>query len=375
MNVGIVGGGQLGRMLALAGHPLGARFRFLDPAEDACAAPLGSHLLADYDDEAALSTLAEWSDVVTIEFENASVAALERVEATVAVHPPPSALAVARDRLEEKTTFGRLGIPTPEFARVDDREDLDRAIREIGMPAVLKQRTLGYDGKGQDVLRTEADVDAAWDRLGSRPLILESFVEYDREVSVLAARGRDGSVAFYPLAENTHVEGILRVSVSRPGDPATEGARELSRRLLERLDYVGVLALELFERDGELLANEIAPRVHNSGHWTIEGARTSQFENHLRAVLGLPLGDPSAVGLAAMVNFIGEIPPVEEVLAIPAAHLHVYDKEPRPGRKIGHATVRSEDEGELRTGLDALLKLVGLSSYSTSINRISNVRS
>ncbi|MDX1622760.1 MAG: 5-(carboxyamino)imidazole ribonucleotide synthase [Gemmatimonadota bacterium] len=365
MNVGIVGGGQLGRMLALAGYPLGARFRFLDPAEDACAAPLGSHLAADYDDEGALAGLAEWADVVTIEFENVSVEALERITGTVPVHPAPGSLAVARDRLEEKTLFDRLGIPTPAWAAVDDRAGLERAARTIGLPAVLKRRTLGYDGKGQEVVGDEGDLGAAWDRLGNLPLLLESFVAFDREVSVLAARARDGSTAFYPVSENTHEEGILRVSVSRPGDPAAEPARELSGRILDALDYVGVLALELFEKDGELLANEIAPRVHNSGHWSIEGARASQFENHLRAVLGLPLGDPSPVGLAAMVNFIGEIPPVEQVLAIPPAHLHVYDKAPRPGRKIGHATVRADDERELRTALDPLLELVGLPARST----------
>lgn len=357
MIVGIIGGGQLARMLALAGRPLGLEFIFLDPAPDACAAPLGEHLMGGYDDRTLLSRLAARADVVTYEFENVAAENVEFLCARAAVHPDAKALAAASDRLREKNLFHALSIPTPPFAPVLTRPELERAIREIGLPAVLKTRTLGYDGKGQVVLRSAGELDMAWARLGGAPLIVESFVPFDRELSVIAVRGRDRTTRFYPLAENTHREGILRLSVSRPGDPMQSLAQDYARRLLDALDYVGVLGLELFQAGGRLLANEFAPRVHNSGHWTIEGAHTSQFENHLRAVLGWPLGSTFPRGHAAMINFIGARPDAAQVLAVPGAHLHAYGKAARPGRKLGHATLCADNAPTLRAGLERLQAL------------------
>lgn len=357
-TVGVVGGGQLARMLALAGAPLGLSFVFLDPAPDPCAAALGEHLCGAYDDPEQLAELASRADVVTYEFENVPEASIRFLADHVTVFPSAAPLAVARDRLEEKQLFRQLGIATPPFATVDTLADLERAVQTIGLPAVLKTRTLGYDGKGQYVLRQSDDVAIAWESLGGVPLILEGFVSFQREISIIGVRSRNGKSAFYPVAENVHRDGILRLSRSRPNDPSAAQARHYLERLLDRLDYVGVLALELFQVGDSLLANEMAPRVHNSGHWTIEGAVTSQFENHLRAVLGLPLGSTAATGFAAMVNFIGELPAAADVLTVPGAHLHIYGKEPRPGRKIGHATVCAASERELAPGLETLLQLV-----------------
>jgi 5-(carboxyamino)imidazole ribonucleotide synthase len=357
MRVGIVGGGQLARMLALAGHALGLDFAFLDPAPDACAAALGRHLCGAYDDRRLLEALAASSEVVTYEFENVPADAVEFLAARVAVQPNARALARARDRLAEKRLFTELGIPVLPYAAVDTREDLAGAADAVGFPAILKTRTLGYDGKGQALVRDRAELEGAWERLGAVPAILERFVAFERELSVIAVRAQGGEIRFYPLAENTHRGGILRVSVSRPGDPQQAAAEGHARRLAQALDYVGVLALELFEAEGRLLANEMAPRVHNSGHWTIEGAATSQFENHLRAILGLPLGDTRALGHAAMVNFIGAMPERARVLAIPGAHLHDYRKRPRPGRKLGHATARATSPEALAPALERLCAL------------------
>ena len=357
MIVGIVGGGQLARMLALAGYPLGLEFVFLDPDPEACAAPLGDHLCGGYDNRTLLARLAERANVVTYEFENVPAESVEFLSGLATVHPNSRTLAVARDRSAEKVLFRELGIPTAPFAAVDTRKDLEHAAAKIGLPAVLKTRTLGYDGKGQAMLRSAGELDAVWARLGGAPLILESFVPFEREVSVIAVRGRNGATLFYPLAENTHSDGILRLSLSRPGDSMQALAEAYAWRLLDALDYVGVLALELFQLGETLLANEFAPRVHNSGHWTIEGAETSQFENHLRAVLGWPLGPTSPRGCAAMVNFIGFEPDAAQVLAIPGVHLHAYGKAARPGRKLGHATLRAEDARALHAGLDRLLAL------------------
>lgn len=347
MKVGVLGGGQLARMLALAGHPLGMEFAFLDPAADACAFPLGRALHGAYDDPQKLDELAAFADVVTFEFENVPAAVTERIAARVPVYPNASALAVAQDRLREKNLFRELGIGTPAFHAVDSEPMLAAAAEELGYPFVLKTRSEGYDGKGQQVVRNDADLAAAWKLLGGRPLIAEAFVRFQREVSVVAVRSRDGEVHTYPLSENRHDDGILAVSRSLPADPVEGAAHDAAHKLLDRLDYVGVLALELFDCDGELLANEFAPRVHNSGHWSIEGAATSQFENHLRAVCGLPLGSTHARGRVAMLNLIGELPAPEPLLALRDVHLHLYGKAPRPGRKLGHVTVWASDEHKL----------------------------
>ena len=362
--VAVLGGGQLGRMLGLAGIPLGLRFRFLDPVAGAPAGAVGDLVVGPLGDEAALAEVARGAVAVTYEWEGVPADAARFLAGDRPVRPGARSLEVAQDRLTEKETFRRLGIGTPAFSPIDSRADLDGGIEAVGgLPAVLKTRRGGYDGKGQAVLRAPADVDAAWDALGTDatgrpvPLILESLVPFDRELSMLAVRALDGTVACWPLVENHHEGGILRVSrAPAPGlHPELQArAEELAARLLGDLDHVGVLAVELFEVAGQILANEIAPRVHNSGHWTIEGAVTSQFENHLRAVLGWPLGATAARGVSAMVNCIGVMPDRDAVLAIPGAHLHDYGKSPRRGRKLGHVTVVADDDTTLAARLDEL---------------------
>ena len=347
--LGILGGGQLARMLALAAAPLGVKTLVVDSAPDACAAQVAPLLAADWTDYAALEGFAREVDVVTFDFENVPAETAHWLAERVAVFPAPRALAVAQDRLAEKTLFRECGLDTPAFMAVDTRADLDRALATVGAPAILKTRRLGYDGKGQFRLRSTADAEAAWAALGAQAaahgLILEAFVPFERELSVLAVRGRDGDFRTWPLTQNWHTDGVLSLSLAPA--PAVDGLQQrataLARTLAERLAYVGVFALELFVKDGQLLGNEMAPRVHNSGHWTIEGALTSQFENHVRAVLGLPLGDTSARGLSAMFNWIGELPDPAPVLRAVDGHWHDYGKQPRPGRKVGHATVCATD--------------------------------
>ena len=351
MRVGIVGGGQLGMMLTEAGVGLGVGCVTLDPAVDSPASRVGRTIVGNYDDPAALARLADGADVVTYEFENVSVQGVRGLEAQVTVLPPTAALEAAQDRLAEKTLFTEIGLPVPPFAAVDDLEGLGAAIGTIGLPAVLKTRRFGYDGKGQAMLRREELAEDAWRAVGEVPSILEAFVPFDRELSVLAVRGRDGETRCWPLVENHHREGILRLSwAPAPGcTPELQAAAEAhARALLDRLGYVGVLAIELFQMGESLLGNEMAPRVPNTGHWTIEGSTTSQFENHLRAICGMPLGDVGMRGAAAMINLIGEEPSAEPILEIPGAHLHRYGKEPRPGRKLGHVTVTADDERLLR---------------------------
>jgi 5-(carboxyamino)imidazole ribonucleotide synthase len=358
VKIGILGAGQLGRMLALAGYPLGLEFAFLDPAAEACAAPLGQHLRADYLDEAALARFCAGIDLATYEFENVPEFAARFVAARVPLMPAPPALAAGQDRLSEKRLFESLSIPVPRFAAVDSRAGLDAAAALTGLPAVLKTRRMGYDGKGQMVLRTPAEFDAAWASLGAQPLILEAFVGFEREVSCLAVRGRDGGARFYPLVENVHRDGILRSARPLPQDRLQDLGEEYARRVLERLDYVGVLAFEFFVADGALLANEIAPRVHNSGHWSIEGAEVSQFENHLRAICGLPLGSTGLRGASAMLNLIGNAPASGELAALEGCHLHLYGKMPKPQRKIGHVTVTAATQRALDARLRPVRKLV-----------------
>ncbi|MEQ1545239.1 5-(carboxyamino)imidazole ribonucleotide synthase [Methyloglobulus sp.] len=354
MKVGILGAGQLARMIALAGYPLGLDFIFLDPSVDACANTLGEHLSGDYNDPALLAELAERADVVTYEFENVPADVAKFLAEHTKVYPPAKALEVAQDRWVEKNFFLELGIPTPKFALVDSFEDLTRAMSTLGYPAILKTRSQGYDGKGQSVLKSAADLQAAWDLVQGLPSIVEGFVPFSREVSIIAARSVSGSVTFYPLSENLHKGGILRVAECCANDLMQKQAEDYISRLLQALDYVGVMALELFQVDGELIANEFAPRVHNSGHWTIEGSETSQFENHLRAILDLPLGSTAAVGKAAMVNFIGGLPDSKDVLAIDGAHLHLYGKSPRKGRKVAHVTVRAANAESYQNSLEKL---------------------
>ncbi len=358
MKVGVIGGGQLGRMLALAGTPLGMQFTFLDPAVDACAGALGEHLHADYSSPEHLQQMAQSVDLVTFEFESVPAETVAYLEQFVPVYPSANALRIARDRWFEKSMFKEVGIPTTEFADVLSQADLDAAVAQIGLPAVLKTRTLGYDGKGQKVLREPADVVDAFAYLGNVPCILEGFVAFTGEVSLVAVRGRDGEVRCYPLVHNVHNDGILHISVASDQHPLQELAQDYAGRVLKELDYVGVLAFEFFEVDGGLKANEIAPRVHNSGHWTIEGSECSQFENHLRAVAGLPLGSTASVGHSAMLNFIGSVPETAKVLAIADCHLHDYAKEFKAGRKVGHATLRSNSAQQLQQQIAELEALI-----------------
>ena len=358
-TVGILGGGQLARMLALSGAPLGLRFLVMDTVGDACAGQFAPMVVGDWRDEAALSEFAAKVDVATFDFENVPAESARWLAERVPVFPSPGALAVAQDRLAEKTLFTELGIPVPPYEAVDSRHGLEAAAGRIGTPCILKTRRLGYDGKGQHRIRdaSAASLDAAWEALGAQApkvgLIVEAFVPFERELSVVAVRGRDGEFRAWPLTENWHVDGVLSASLApAPIDAAlADAAIGHARRLAEALEYVGVFALELFLRDGSWLANELAPRVHNSGHWTIEGSETSQFQNHLRAVLGLPLGDTRMVGHACMLNWVGEMPDPAAVLAQAGGHWHDYGKAARAGRKVGHATLRAESTGNLADAL------------------------
>lgn len=361
MKIGVLGAGQLGRMLALAGYPLGLELEFLDPTPESPASGVGRQRVAPYTDPQALAELGR-ADVVTFEFENVPDEAAQALTHSTLVFPPPAALRIAQDRWLEKSCFQELGIRTPSFAAVDDLDSALEAARDIGFPCVIKTRRFGYDGKGQSIVTSPDDLASAVERLGGTGLILEEFVHYQRELSLIAARGRDGSCVTYPLIENQHRDGILRSSTAPIDVPASvaEYAAASVERLLAHLDYVGVLTVEFFDVGGTLLANEFAPRVHNSGHLTIEAAETSQFENHLRAIAGLPLGSTRLLCLATMVNLIGELPPKERVLQVPGAHYHDYTKEVRAGRKVGHITLTAANRSELDSRVAALQHLLSV---------------
>ena len=361
MKVGILGGGQLGQMLADAARALSLETVVLDPKPDAVAGNVTRHLVADWTDATALAELAK-TDVVTYEFENVPSEAVETLQPAVPVHPSPEALVVSGDRVDEKNFFRGLGIETAPFAVVDERESLDRAVAEVGLPAILKTRRFGYDGRGQRVLREAADVDAAWADLGGQALILEGFVPFDREVSVLAVRGQDGEVRAWPATENVHVDGILHISRAPAAEVSDALQAEAARGLeaiMNRLEYVGVLVVEFFQIGDRLVANEMACRVHNSGHWTIEGAPASQFENHMRAVAGLPLGGTEVEGFSAMINLISEIPPLDRLEGRDDVFLHVYGKSPAPARKLGHVTVVADTRDALAARIAEVLDVVG----------------
>lgn len=358
MNLGIVGGGQLARMLALAAYPLNIKCSFLDPNKDACAAQLGDFIHAAYDDESALSQLANKTDVITFEFENVPAKALESLAKSHTVFPSPNALLVTQDRLTEKNLFTEIGIETAPFANINSIEDLRKATKNIGIPGILKTRRLGYDGKGQYILRDASDLETAWQTIGKVPATYEGFVPFDREISIITLRNKKGETRFYPLVENIHRNGILHLSTVQLNDPMQQPAEEIAKTLMTKLDYVGILVIELFQVGEKLLANEFAPRVHNTGHWTIEGAFTSQFENHLRAVAGLPLGSTDTAHPCAMINIVGDLPDCEAILEIPGAHLHLYDKQAREGRKIGHVTVCAKNQNDLTIQIERINTLI-----------------
>ena len=349
----------MGRMLALAGYPLGIRCLFLDRSRDTPGAQVAPSLVGALEDPARLAELAARSDVVTFDWENISGRALQPIEKITMVRPPRAALEVSQDRLTEKALFAKLKIPVAAHAAVDEKRDLAAATQRIGLPGVLKTRRLGYDGKGQFVLREAAHIDAAWDAIGGPGLIYEKFQDFSREVSLVGARSAAGQTVFYPLSANTHGGGILRYSTAPYANAALErSARLYLKRLMHNLDYIGVLTIEFFVVNGRLVANEMAPRVHNSGHWTIEGCVTSQFENHLRAICDMPLGSCRALGHAAMINFLGKMPDRERLLAIEGLAFHDYGKEPRPGRKLGHCTILERHSKDRNRALAEALKLI-----------------
>ena len=359
VRVGIVGAGQLGRMLALAGYPLGIRCSFLDRSADAPAAQFAPALVGELEDPVLLAELAARSDVLTFDWENLSGRSLEPLEKSHLIRPPRAALEVSQDRLHEKALFGRLKIPVAAHAAVDSREDLERAARTLGIPGVLKTRRMGYDGKGQYVVRRPSEIDLAWSAIGREALIYETFQTFSREVSIVGARSAAGEIVYYPLSANHHAGGILRFGIAPFTSAALErSARLYLKRVMRALGYVGVLAIEFFVVNGRLVANEMAPRVHNSGHWTIEGCVTSQFENHLRAICDLPLGSTRALGHTAMINFLGQIPSRERLLRMDGLAFHDYGKEPRPGRKLGHCTILRDRARDRDQALKDALKLI-----------------
>ena len=344
-TIGIIGGGQLGRMLAMAAARLNFRTVVLEPQTDCPAAHVANEqIVAAYDDTTALAELAKRCDVVTYEFENVPVAAAEELAAQVTVYPPPKALEMAQDRLTEKSFINGCGIPTARFHAVGSQADLEKALADFGGQGVLKTRRLGYDGKGQRVYRSTADSpEGGYAALGSVPLILESFVSFEREISIIGARGIDGTVACYDPAENVHRNGILHTSTLPAGisEQTAAAARAAAEKILTALGYVGVIGIEFFVlADGSLIANEMAPRVHNSGHWTEAACVISQFEQHIRAVAGLPLGKPDRHSDCVMTNLIGDdILALPEWLRLDDTLVHLYGKtEARPGRKMGHVT-------------------------------------
>lgn len=339
-------------MMALAGYPLGFRFRCFDPSAEAVAGHVMPLTVGSFQDHDVLARFAEGLDLLTYEFENVPVWAAESLAMQLPMHPSPLALAMSQDRIEEKQFFQSQGIPTPRFAAVTSREEYDEAIRAIGIPAVLKTCRMGYDGKGQYVIQTPEDVEEAWNKLQGVPLILEGFVAFDREVSIIAVRSIHGETRFYPLVQNFHLDGILYRSLA-PAPDLKPGLQSLAEthalRVLQALDYAGVLAIEFFQKGDKLIVNEMAPRVHNSGHWTIEGAVTSQFENHVRAIAGLPLGSTCVPKPVGMLNLLGTTPDLATFLKSNGeekgfhTHVHLYGKQPMLGRKLGHVTLVAED--------------------------------
>ena len=363
-RVGIIGAGQLGRMMALAGYPLGIDCLFLDSAPDAPGGQIAPIRCAAFDDAEALGALAGAVDVLTYDIENVPIGILDRLAEDVPVFPQPQVLAVARDRLAEKRLFSELGIPTAAFVPVGDERDLDRAAESLGWPIVLKRRRMGYDGRGQRVAKDSGRLARAWRELDEAPAIAEQWMNFDRELSLIGVSGADGALMFYPLSENVHRDGILISTVAPYEDEVLQRTAErwLSE-LMRRYDYRGVLTVEFFHTDAGLIANEFAPRVHNSGHWTIEGAETSQFENHLRAILGWPLGATAPRGHAAMFNMLGKLADPVRVLAIAGAHFHGYGKRPRPARKLGHCTMVDADRDRLLARLAPLRALIAKTNY------------
>lgn len=360
-RIGILGGGQLARMMALSGYPLGFEFVFFDPAADSCAGQVGELITAEYHNELALEEFCQKVDIITIDFENVPVDSLRYVQKKKPVFPSPEVLEIAQDRLLEKEFCHSCGIPTTDFATVNSLSELKFAAKKFNHDAILKTRRMGYDGKGQYRITKASDINQIPDSLLQQDLILEQRVPFVREVSVLVARNGLGDITHWPLCENKHKEGILTTTiVPAKHSELDEMTIEYAKQLAVALNYVGVLVIEFFQTEDGVFVNEMAPRVHNSGHWTIEGAATSQFENHLRAGLNLPLGSTQMKGMAAMLNWIGAFP--DNILSITEQDLfwHVYGKEPRAGRKIGHSTLLAATPQELHDKIVDLVKKLGV---------------
>jgi len=349
MRIGILGSGQLGRMLAQASAPLGHTCAFYDASASTATAGLGPVSEADFNDRSALRRFANECDVITYEFENVPCETARFLEALKPVYPPARALEVSQDRLTEKEFLQNLGIGTPRFQAASSQAELHGACSTLGFPCIAKTRRFGYDGKGQYRISTPEDIEPAWRALGGAPLLVEGFVPFSRELSVIATRSQSGAIALYPLSYNVHVDGILHRS-EIPAPDVAASVRTLAysaiTKVLETLNYVGTLAIELFEVRGEILANEMAPRVHNSGHATIEGIETSQFSNHIRAVTGAELGSTEAVSRAIMYNIIGSLPDLNQVNKLPNAFVQLYGKAERAGRKLGHITLLNPSQNE-----------------------------
>ncbi|MEE9451535.1 MAG: 5-(carboxyamino)imidazole ribonucleotide synthase [Gammaproteobacteria bacterium] len=365
MKVGILGGGQLARMLALAAQPLGIETLCLSATTDTSAKPVSPEIIRDDNSPTQLQDFTDQVDVITYENENIPLEIATKIAAHKNIYPGATALKVAQDRLLEKKCFTQLEINTPQYSAIESQQDLNDAVAEIGLPAVLKSRRFGYDGKGQFIIRTPSDIDQAWQTLGNQALILEQFIPFQTEVSIIATCDQQQQIKYYPLIENNHQHGILRLSRAPYENLQLQQQAQLyCQRLCTHLNYVGTLAIEFFLIDGQLLANEIAPRVHNSGHWTIEGADTSQFENHLRAICDLPLGSTASRGNSAMFNCLGELPPINDILAIPGAHFHDYHKQARPQRKLGHITLNTDDNTLFNSSFEQLCPLLGIDSIA-----------
>jgi len=349
-KIGVLGAGQLGRMLAISGYPLGQKFGFYGISDDEPSALLG-HMYRQSDDIDSLAQLIEFADVMTYESENTDVAMVREIAKTTPVYPAEKSLYISQHRGREKGLFDQLNIPCAPYQVVDSLDSLKIAADEIGLPAVLKTTTEGYDGKGQFVLKDTSQVEQAWTEIGGRELVLEGFVDFQRELSIVAVRNANNEHVYYPLVQNVHHDGILRYTIAPARDVSEElqkQAESYMQSLLDELDHVGALTVELFDTLDGLVVNEMAPRVHNSGHWSIDGAMTDQFENHIRAITGLPLGETTLrQPLAAMINIIGETGPVEKVLKMPKTFLHLYDKDERAGRKLGHINIVADTEEEL----------------------------
>ena len=356
MKIGVLGAGQLGRMLALSAYPLGHQMRFLALSEEDPSSLLGKTFIHNNNPE-IVSNFADSSDIVTYESENTDVTIVNEISKNTKVFPSDKSLYISQHRGREKALLDTLKIPCAPYQMVNSLDDLKSAIKNIGIPSILKTATDGYDGKGQFLIKSETQIHEAWEKMAGAHSILEGFINFKRELSLIAVRGIDGSLEYYPLVENSHHEGILRLTIAPAQNISAslqKKAEEYMSSILKEIKHVGVLTIELFESD-DLLVNEIAPRVHNSGHWTIEGAQTSQFENHIRAITESPLGQTTITSkFSAMINIIGVHGPIQKVLKTKNAHLHLYNKEERTGRKLGHITLASNSIDELNKTIESL---------------------